>query len=181
MHAISAAHRSFPHNTLVKVTNVENQKTVTVRINDRGPYVEGRDMDLSVAAFTTIAERSRGVIRARFERLGDATLVSGCALSEDQEITDAPRFQKRLTRNVHFQRGIPHRQAVGSPLVLKANTWFVVRGVTYPDGRTVRMQDWVSPDEQFLFAPSSPGEYTFLFSTVKGLKREMRMEVIACS
>ena len=53
MYALTAAHRSFPHNTLVKVTNVENEKTVTVRINDRGPYVEGRDMDLSVAAFTT--------------------------------------------------------------------------------------------------------------------------------
>ncbi|OGJ60929.1 hypothetical protein A3C37_00495 [Candidatus Peribacteria bacterium RIFCSPHIGHO2_02_FULL_53_20] len=181
MHAITAAHRSFPQNTLVKVTNVENQKSVTVRINDRGPYVDGRDMDLSVVAFITIAERSKGVIRARFERLGDATLVSGCSLPDGQEVTEAPRFQKRLTRDVHFQQGIPHRKAAGAPLVLKANKWFVVRGVTYPDGRFVRMQDWVSPEEQFTFVPSMPGEYLFLFATAKGLKRQMRMEVVECT
>ncbi|MEK7562934.1 MAG: septal ring lytic transglycosylase RlpA family protein [Patescibacteria group bacterium] len=180
MYALTAAHRSFPHNTLVKVTNVENEKTVTVRINDRGPYVEGRDMDLSVAAFTTIAERSKGVINARFERLGDATLVSGCSLAPDAEITEAPRLQQRLTRDVRFQRGIPHRQAVGSALVLKANKWFVVRGVLYPDGRFVRMQDWVSPEEHFSFTPSSGGDYVFTFTTAKGVKREMRMEVIEC-
>lgn len=180
MHAITAAHRSFPHNTLVKVTNVENGKSVTVRINDRGPYVDGRDMDLSVAAFTTIAERSKGVIQARFERLGDATLVAGCSLPEGQAATEAPRFQKRLTRNVHFQRGIPHRLAADTPLVLKANTWFVVRGVQYPDGRFVRMQDWVPPEEQFTFVPSTPGQYVFLFATAKGLRREMRMEVVEC-
>lgn len=180
MYALTAAHRSFPHNTLVKVTNVENEKTVTVRINDRGPYVEGRDMDLSVAAFTTIAERSKGVINARFERLGDATLVSGCSLAPDVEITEAPRFQQRLTRDVRFQRGIPHRQAAGSALVLKANKWFVVRGVLYPDGRFVRMQDWVSPEEQFTFVPSTAGNYVFTFATAKGVKREMRMEVVEC-
>ena len=180
MHQFTAAHRSFPHNTLVKVTNVENEKTVTVRINDRGPYVEGRDMDLSVAAFTTIAERSRGVINARFERLGDATLVSGCSLAPDAEITEAPRLQQRLTRDVRFQRGIPHRLAAGSALVLKANKWFVVRGVRYPDGRFVRMQDWVSPEEHFSFTPSSGGDYVFTFATAKGVKREMRMEVVTC-
>lgn len=180
MHALTAAHRSFPHNTLVKVTNVENGKSVTVRINDRGPYVDGRDMDLSVGAFTTIAERSKGVIRARFERLGDATLVSGCSLAPDAQITEPPRLQQRLTRDVRFQRGIPHRLAAGSTLTLKANKWFVVRGVRYPDGASVRMQDWVSPEEHFSFTPSVAGDYVFTFATSKGVKREMRMEVIEC-
>jgi rare lipoprotein A (peptidoglycan hydrolase) len=74
MYALTAAHRTFPYNTLVKVTNTQNGKSVIVRINDRGPYVKGRDMDLSLAAFTTIAERSQGKIRATFERLGDVNL-----------------------------------------------------------------------------------------------------------
>ena len=52
--ALTAAHRSFPHNTLVKITNAENGKSVTVRINDRGPFVQGRDMDLSLASFVLI-------------------------------------------------------------------------------------------------------------------------------
>lgn len=180
MYALTAAHRSLPHNTLVKVTNIENEKSVTVRINDRGPYVEGRDMDLSVAAFSAIAERSKGVIRARFERIGDATLVSGCSPISGGPMTEPPRLQQRLTRDVRFQRGIPHRMASGSPLILKANRWFVVRGVTYPDGRSVRMQDWVSPEEQFTFVPSVSGEYVFTFATSKGAKRQMRMEAVEC-
>ncbi|TSC57809.1 MAG: hypothetical protein Greene041662_890, partial [Candidatus Peregrinibacteria bacterium Greene0416_62] len=116
----------------------------------------------------------------RFQRLGDATLVSGCSLSVSQEITEVPRFQQRLTRDVRFQRGIPHRLAAGSLLVLKANRWFVVRGVTYPDGHFVRMQDWVSPEEQFTFNPAEPGEYVFMFATAQGIKRQMRMEAIEC-
>lgn len=180
MYALTAAHRSFPHNTLVKVTSVENGKSVTVRINDRGPYVEGRDMDLSVAAFTTIAERSRGVIEARFERLGDATLIAGCSASVEDAMAEAPPRQQRLTRDVRFQQGIPHRLAAGTPLVLKANRWFVVRGVQYPDGRFVRMQDWVPPKEQFTFVPSAGGEYVFTFATARGLRRQMRMEVVEC-
>ena len=179
MNALTAAHRTFPHNTLVKVTNIENGKSVTVRINDRGPYVDGRDMDLSVAAFTTIAERSRGVIRARFQRLGDSTLSSECTLP-DSEHGEAPRMQQRLTRDVRFQRGIPHQHAAGESLVLKANKWFVVRGITYPDGNFIRMQEWVSPDEYFSFTPSTPGQYSFTFATAKGLKRQMTMEVIEC-
>lgn len=75
MNALTAAHKFLPCNTLVRVTNIENGQSIVVRINDRGPYVPGRDMDLSLAAFTTVADRSLGKIHARFERLGDATIV----------------------------------------------------------------------------------------------------------
>ena len=76
MNALTAAHRTFPYNTMVRVTNVANGKSVIVRVNDRGPFVPGRDMDLSLAAFTRIAERSKGKIQARIERLGDVHMVS---------------------------------------------------------------------------------------------------------
>lgn len=76
MNALTAAHRTYPHNTIVKVTNIANGKSVIVRINDRGPFIEGRDMDLSLASFTTIAERSKGKIRATFERLGDVSMIT---------------------------------------------------------------------------------------------------------
>jgi len=172
MHALTAAHRSFPHNTLVVVTNVDNGKSVTVRINDRGPYVDGRDMDLSVASFVTIAPRSQGLLRARFERLGDVSLVEGCGARL--------RFQQRLTRDARFQRGIPHQWKTGKQMILKANRWFVVRGITYPDGTIVRMQDWVAPEEAFSFTPSVPGRYTFLFTTQEGRRRDMRMHAVEC-
>jgi hypothetical protein len=173
MHAITAAHRSFPHNTLVKVTNIDNEKSVTVRINDRGPYVSGRDMDLSVAAFTMIAPRSQGILRARFERLGDIALAEGCG----QRL----RFQQRITKNLRFQRGVPHQWQTGKPLILKANRWFVVRGIAYPDGTVVRVQDWVHPDESFTFTPSSPGRYVFQFASSEGRRREMRMNAVDCA
>jgi len=50
MYAMTAAHKTLPMNTIVKVTNLRNNKSVIVRINDRGPFVKGRIIDLSYAA-----------------------------------------------------------------------------------------------------------------------------------
>jgi len=50
MYAFTAAHKTLPMNTMVKVTNLNNQKSVIVRINDRGPFVKGRIIDLSYVA-----------------------------------------------------------------------------------------------------------------------------------
>ena len=49
-HRMTAAHRTLPFGTLVKVTNKRNAKTVVVRINDRGPFMRGRVIDLTPAA-----------------------------------------------------------------------------------------------------------------------------------
>ena len=53
-YTLTAAHKSLPFNTLLKVTNISNDKYVVVRINDRGPYARGRIIDLSKAAKTEI-------------------------------------------------------------------------------------------------------------------------------
>ncbi|MPZ72295.1 MAG: DUF348 domain-containing protein [Nitriliruptorales bacterium] len=60
-----AAHRTLPMGTVVTVTNRANGKSVTVTINDRGPYIDGRIIDLNEPAFTQIAARSAGVIDVR--------------------------------------------------------------------------------------------------------------------
>lgn len=60
MHAMTAAHRTLPFGTLVEVTNPKNGKTVTVRINDRGPFAHGRTIDLSRAAASEIGLVNRG-------------------------------------------------------------------------------------------------------------------------
>lgn len=60
---ITVAHKMLPFGTVVQVTNLENGKSVTARVNDRGPYVPNRIVDLSPAAFAQIADLSRGVIR----------------------------------------------------------------------------------------------------------------------
>jgi rare lipoprotein A len=66
---LTAAHKSLPFGSKVRVTNVANGESVTVRINDRGPFVEGRCLDLSRAAFDQIASLGAGVVKVRFEVL----------------------------------------------------------------------------------------------------------------
>ena len=62
MNALTAAHRTLPFNTTVKVTNAKNGKNVTVRINDRGPFIAGRIIDLSYAAAKAIGLLSVGQV-----------------------------------------------------------------------------------------------------------------------
>jgi len=65
--AYTAAHRTLPFGTRVRVTNVRTGSSVIVRINDRGPFVRGRVIDLSQAAFKSIARLSAGVISVKLE------------------------------------------------------------------------------------------------------------------
>ena len=60
-YGLSAAHRSLPFGTMVKVTNQSNGKSITIRINDDGPHVPGRIIDLSEGAFARIASRGQGL------------------------------------------------------------------------------------------------------------------------
>jgi rare lipoprotein A len=69
MNDLTAAHRTFPFGTKVRVTNLENNKSVIVRVNDRGPFVEGRIMDLSLAAAKEIDLMKSGTTKARLEVL----------------------------------------------------------------------------------------------------------------
>lgn len=67
MHDMTAAHRSVKLGTVVRVTNLENGRTTTVRINDRGPYVDGRVIDLSSAAAQNLGMKQRGLAHVRVE------------------------------------------------------------------------------------------------------------------
>ena len=58
MNKLTAAHKTLPFGTIVKVTNISNGKMVVVEITDRGPFVRGREIDLSKKAFFTIASSS---------------------------------------------------------------------------------------------------------------------------
>jgi rare lipoprotein A len=74
--ALTAAHRSLPFGTLVRVENERNGRAVIVRINDRGPHVRGRVLDLSGAAARGIGLSTRGTARVRYEILDPAALPS---------------------------------------------------------------------------------------------------------
>lgn len=75
MFELTAAHRQLPLGTFVKVTNLRNGKWVVVRVNDRGPYVGNRIMDLSYSAARMLNFRD-GVERVRLDLIQPATVAS---------------------------------------------------------------------------------------------------------
>ena len=71
--ALTAAHKSLKFGTLLKVTNPKNGRSVIVRINDRGPYIEGRDLDLSKGAAIELGLLRKGVARVKIEEVTPGT------------------------------------------------------------------------------------------------------------
>lgn len=67
MYDLSCAHKSLPFNTKVRVTNLKNGKSVVVRVNDRGPFVKSREMDLSKAAAVKLGMIKDGTAKANLE------------------------------------------------------------------------------------------------------------------
>ncbi len=68
---MTAAHRTLPFGTIVEVTNLRNGKSIQVKINDRGPYVESHIIDLSTAAFEEIARLSSGLAPVEIQVISD--------------------------------------------------------------------------------------------------------------
>lgn len=68
-YGLTAAHPSMPFGTRLRVTDQNSGRSVIVKINDRGPYVAGRSLDLSYGAFSRIASPSRGVARVCYSRV----------------------------------------------------------------------------------------------------------------
>ena len=63
----TAAHRKLPFGTWVKVTNLDNNRSVIVRINDRGPFIDGRIIDLSKSAAKQIGDLRQGLFKVRIK------------------------------------------------------------------------------------------------------------------
>lgn len=77
MNALTAAHKTLPLPGLVEVTNLANGRSVVLRINDRGPFVDGRIIDLSRAAAQELGLLDQGVGRVRVRYLGRAPRLDG--------------------------------------------------------------------------------------------------------
>ncbi len=67
MYGLTAAHKTLPFNTIVKVTNLDNTKSLTLRINDRGPYAKGRILDCSYGAAVKLEFVEHGTARVKIE------------------------------------------------------------------------------------------------------------------
>ncbi len=96
---LTAAHPSLPLGTRVMVTNLENGRAVQVRVNDRGPFVDGRAIDLSYAAARTIGMVGPGTVRVRIEVLGPTTLAAAAPVAAPAALPTA-RPSPRPPRDV---------------------------------------------------------------------------------
>lgn len=72
--SFTAAHKSLKFGTLLKITNLKNNKSVVIRINDRGPYIHGRDLDLSKVAASELGMVRKGVAKLKVEEIKIAGL-----------------------------------------------------------------------------------------------------------
>jgi rare lipoprotein A len=72
MYGMTAAHRTLPFNIRVRITNLDNGQKAELRINDRGPFVAGRIIDVSKTGATTLGLMAKGTAKVRIESIGFA-------------------------------------------------------------------------------------------------------------
>ncbi|MDQ7837490.1 MAG: septal ring lytic transglycosylase RlpA family protein [Thermodesulfobacteriota bacterium] len=94
MYEFTAAHKLLPMHTYVRVLNLENNRETVVRINDRGPFVKGRVIDLSLVAAREIGIHNNGTAFVRVEALGTPT-----------EVSENGRRVKRFVQTMDYRAG----------------------------------------------------------------------------
>lgn len=82
MNAYTAAHKTLPFGTMLEITNLENGKKVIVRVNDRGPFVGNREIDLSRAAAEMLGMIGQGIARVTIRRVGQQDVVQSNTQAE---------------------------------------------------------------------------------------------------
>jgi len=105
---VTAAHKSLPFNTMVRVTNLKNGKSVIVRINNRGPYIKGRILDLSLVAAQRIEMTQAGVVPVRAEIL--------------RKIEVAPKLKPKATEKARREAEKKAEQAAQTTRTSTAST-----------------------------------------------------------
>lgn len=104
MSKMTAAHRTLPFNTWVKVTNLENKRETRLRINDRGPFIEGRIIDLSRTGADAIAMLGPGTAVVRVEVVESPAGVSieafyGVQVGAFKVVANAERLKQELSKS----------------------------------------------------------------------------------
>jgi rare lipoprotein A len=138
MRKLTAAHRTLPFGTRVRVHNLENDRTVDVEITDRGPFVDGRLIDLSYAAARALGMQRSGLGRVRLEMLHVSAMAPGDAFAVQVGAfrirSNAERLRAEMERRFGFAVIVPRE---GNPVL-----WRVVAGRyrSPEDARTVALQ-----------------------------------------
>jgi rare lipoprotein A len=115
MKALSAAHRTLPLGTVIRVTNLENLKSIKLTVNDRGPFNGNRILDLSYGAARELGFIARGTAPVRIEALeqpnGNGTYTVQAAVFTEAE--SAQLLKDRLSRKYEFITIIPFETNLG--------------------------------------------------------------------
>ena len=124
MRKLTAAHRTLPFGTRVRVHNLENDRTVEVEITDRGPFVDGRLIDLSRAAAWTLGIQHAGTARVRLELLTAPPVASRDSFAVQVGAfrirANAERLRAEMEQRFGFAIIVPRQ---GNPVL-----WRVVTG-----------------------------------------------------
>lgn len=119
MHAMTAAHPTMELPSFAKVTNLENGRSVIVRVNDRGPFLHGRIIDLSYAAAVKLGYQKKGTARVRVERITRRDIAAGRipSTTADNAVLVASSSKKSTTATA------PTRTASAAPRQTQTTTY----------------------------------------------------------
>jgi rare lipoprotein A len=106
MYKLTCAHREYPFGTILKVTNISNNKSVECLVNDRGPFVSGRDIDLSYAAAKEIALTGTGQVKIEYMGRDDAYIKRIRYQSEAGPFTIQVGSFNELDNALHFKASL---------------------------------------------------------------------------
>jgi len=149
MHALTAAHRTLPLGTVARVTNIATGHSTLVRITDRGPFIEGRIVDLSLAAAKKIDVVGPGLAKVKLEVLQTpASLQQGgrwaVQIGAFEDETGAAKLQSRLERRYHTAKVLKFSSPIG-------DWWVRVRVLKDDRGRAEEVAHDTHTDEGAIF------------------------------
>jgi rare lipoprotein A len=116
MYGISAAHRTLPLGAVLRVTNLENYRSITVRVNDRGPFVKNRVLELSYGAAKELGFVAQGTARVKLETPepvnGNALYTVQAAVFAEAEL--AKTLKERLSKKFELINIVPCEMNLGT-------------------------------------------------------------------
>ncbi len=113
---LSAAHRTLPFGTVIRVTNLDNSRDITVKVNDRGPFVRGRVLDLSYGAARELGFAAQGTTTVRIETVGPVEMagtftVQAAVFAEEE---NAKMLRERLQQKYGTVMIVPFANNAGT-------------------------------------------------------------------
>ncbi len=127
MHALTAAHRTLPLPSIVRVTNLENGRSLVLRVNDRGPYAKDRIIDISKRGAQLLGYQTQGVAKVRVEILPEESKALKAALLGEEYDGPTSATSAVQTASVSKATGAPTK-----PLELKGAGYLGTGAISYP-------------------------------------------------